>query len=92
MRMVAVKNHANALLNEFAHLHQPITIEGILDSILAIGRSCGAEARAEQLALPAMLLPAARDMHGSAAIERNPLLPTSVACIVGSDCVLSSSA
>jgi len=32
LAMVAVKNHANALLNEFAHLHQPITIEGILDS------------------------------------------------------------
>jgi len=30
--MVAVKNHANALLNPFAHLHQPITLEGILDS------------------------------------------------------------
>jgi acetyl-CoA C-acetyltransferase len=29
--MVAVKNHANAMLNFFAHLHQPITIEGILD-------------------------------------------------------------
>lgn len=32
LAMVAVKNHANAMLNEFAHLHQPITIEGILDS------------------------------------------------------------
>jgi acetyl-CoA C-acetyltransferase len=32
LAMVAVKNHANALLNEFAHLHQPITLEGILDS------------------------------------------------------------
>jgi acetyl-CoA C-acetyltransferase len=32
LAMVAVKNHGNALLNEFAHLHQPITIEGILDS------------------------------------------------------------
>jgi acetyl-CoA C-acetyltransferase len=32
LAMVAVKNHANALLNEFAHLHQPITVEGILDS------------------------------------------------------------
>jgi acetyl-CoA C-acetyltransferase len=30
--MVAVKNHGNAMLNEFAHLHQPITLEGILDS------------------------------------------------------------
>jgi acetyl-CoA C-acetyltransferase len=30
--MVAVKNQNNALLNEFAHLHQPITVEGILDS------------------------------------------------------------
>lgn len=32
LAMVAVKNHANAMLNPFAHLHQPITIEGILDS------------------------------------------------------------
>lgn len=32
LAMVAVKNHANAMLNELAHLHQPITIEGILDS------------------------------------------------------------
>jgi acetyl-CoA C-acetyltransferase len=32
LAMVAVKNHANALLNPFAHLHQPITLEGILDS------------------------------------------------------------
>jgi len=32
LAMVAVKNHANAMLNEFAHLHQPITLEGILDS------------------------------------------------------------
>ena len=31
LAMVAVKNHANAMLNPFAHLHQPITIEGILD-------------------------------------------------------------
>ena len=30
--MVAVKNQNNALLNEFAHLSQPISIEGILDS------------------------------------------------------------
>jgi acetyl-CoA C-acetyltransferase len=30
--MVAVKNQNNAELNEFAHLQQPITIEGILDS------------------------------------------------------------
>lgn len=30
--MVAVKNHANAMLNEFAHLHEDITLEGILDS------------------------------------------------------------
>jgi acetyl-CoA C-acetyltransferase len=29
---VAVKNHANALLNPFAHLHEPISLEGILDS------------------------------------------------------------
>ena len=32
LAMVAVKNHANAMHNFFAHLHQPITIEGILDS------------------------------------------------------------
>ncbi|MFW2340080.1 MAG: thiolase C-terminal domain-containing protein, partial [Acidimicrobiia bacterium] len=32
LAMVAVKNQNNAMLNEFAHLHQPITIEGILDS------------------------------------------------------------
>jgi acetyl-CoA C-acetyltransferase len=32
LAMVAVKNHANALRNPFAHLQQPITIEGILDS------------------------------------------------------------
>jgi acetyl-CoA C-acetyltransferase len=30
--MVAVKNHDNALLNFFAHLHEKITLEGILDS------------------------------------------------------------
>jgi len=32
LAMVAVKNQNNALLNEFAHLHQRITVEGILDS------------------------------------------------------------
>ena len=32
LAMVAVKNHANAMLNEFAHLHQPISLEGIIDS------------------------------------------------------------
>ncbi len=32
LAMVAVKNHANAMKNRFAHLHQPITLEGILDS------------------------------------------------------------
>jgi acetyl-CoA C-acetyltransferase len=32
LAMVAVKNQNAAMLNEFAHLHQPITIEGILDS------------------------------------------------------------
>lgn len=31
LAMVAVKNHANAMHNFFAHLHQPITIEAILD-------------------------------------------------------------
>lgn len=30
--MVAVKNHANAMDNFYAHLHQPVTLEGILDS------------------------------------------------------------
>jgi acetyl-CoA C-acetyltransferase len=32
LAMVAVKNHANAMRNEFAHIQQPITVEGILDS------------------------------------------------------------
>jgi acetyl-CoA C-acetyltransferase len=32
LAMVAVKNQNQALANEFAHLQQPITIEGILDS------------------------------------------------------------
>lgn len=32
LAMVAVKNQNNALNNEFAHLHQKITIDGILDS------------------------------------------------------------
>lgn len=32
LAMVAVKNQNNALANEFAHLHQEISIEGILDS------------------------------------------------------------
>ena len=32
LAMVAVKNHANAMHNPFAHLHQPITLAGILDS------------------------------------------------------------
>ncbi len=32
LAMVAVKNQNNALLNEFAHLQQKISIEGILDS------------------------------------------------------------
>jgi len=32
LAMVAVKNQNAALANEFAHLQQPITIEGILDS------------------------------------------------------------
>jgi acetyl-CoA C-acetyltransferase len=30
--MVAVKNHANAMDNFYAHIQQPITLEGILDS------------------------------------------------------------
>ena len=29
--MVAVKNHANAMFNPFAHLHQPISLDGIYD-------------------------------------------------------------
>jgi acetyl-CoA C-acetyltransferase len=32
LAMVAVKNHDNAMNNFYAHLHQPITVEGILDS------------------------------------------------------------
>jgi len=32
LAMVAVKNHDNAMYNPFAHLHERITIEGILDS------------------------------------------------------------
>ncbi len=32
LAMVAVKNQDNALLNEFAHIQQKITVEGILDS------------------------------------------------------------
>jgi acetyl-CoA C-acetyltransferase len=32
LAMVAVKNHGNAMHNPFAHLHQPITIEAILDA------------------------------------------------------------
>lgn len=32
LAMVAIKNHNNAMLNKFAHLHEPITLEGILDS------------------------------------------------------------
>ena len=31
LAMVAVKNHANAMLNPFAHIRQPIALEGILD-------------------------------------------------------------
>jgi acetyl-CoA C-acetyltransferase len=32
LAMVAVKNQNNAMLNQWAHLHQPISLEGILDS------------------------------------------------------------
>ena len=32
LAMVGVKNQNNAMLNEWAHLHQPITLDGILDS------------------------------------------------------------
>lgn len=31
LAMVAIKNHNNALKNPFAHLHAPITMEGIMD-------------------------------------------------------------
>ncbi|HAM35685.1 MAG TPA: acetyl-CoA acetyltransferase [Elusimicrobia bacterium] len=31
LSMVAVKAHANAMLNAFAHLHEPITMDGIQD-------------------------------------------------------------
>jgi acetyl-CoA C-acetyltransferase len=31
LAMVAIKNHENAMLNPFAHLHAPISMEGILD-------------------------------------------------------------
>ncbi|MDD5630153.1 MAG: acetyl-CoA acetyltransferase [Elusimicrobia bacterium] len=31
LSMVAVKAHANAMLNDFAHLHEPITMDGIED-------------------------------------------------------------
>lgn len=36
LAMVAVKNQNNAMDNFYAHLHQPITIEGILDSPEAV--------------------------------------------------------
>jgi acetyl-CoA acetyltransferase len=32
LAMVAVKNHQHAMDNFYAHIHEPITIEGILDS------------------------------------------------------------
>ncbi|NLI78636.1 MAG: acetyl-CoA acetyltransferase [Candidatus Riflebacteria bacterium] len=32
LAMVAIKNHDNAMFNKFAHLHEPISFEGILDS------------------------------------------------------------
>lgn len=32
LAMVAMKNHQNAMLNPFAHLHETISLEGILDS------------------------------------------------------------
>ncbi len=32
LAMVGVKNQNNAMLNEWAHLHQPISLEGIIDS------------------------------------------------------------
>jgi acetyl-CoA C-acetyltransferase len=32
LAMVAVKNHQHAMDNFFAHIHEPITVEGILDS------------------------------------------------------------
>jgi len=36
LAMIAVKNHANAMKNPFAHIHQPITIEGILTAPEAV--------------------------------------------------------
>ena len=36
LAMVAIKNHANALKNPYAHLHQAITMEGILTSPAAV--------------------------------------------------------
>lgn len=32
LAMIAVKNHSNAMMNPYAHIQQPITIEGILKS------------------------------------------------------------
>lgn len=32
LAMVAIKNHGNAMLNKFAHLHQEVTMEGLVDS------------------------------------------------------------
>lgn len=32
LAMVAIKNHDNAMLNPFAHLHEKISMEGIMDS------------------------------------------------------------
>ncbi len=32
LAMVAIKNHDNAMLNRFAHLHEKISMEGIMDS------------------------------------------------------------
>jgi len=39
LAMVAIKNHENAMLNKFAHLHERITMEGILDSSDAINNN-----------------------------------------------------
>lgn len=34
LAMVAVKNHANALMNPYAHLQKAVTIEGVMNSVM----------------------------------------------------------
>jgi len=36
LAMVAIKNHDNAMLNPYAHIHQPVTMEGILTAPEAV--------------------------------------------------------